>query len=85
MDGRLLDVTVIELAERASTGEVIHLSRHGELVAAVVGIDYYRVAEYAIQTCLRLPTLEDYRAAYAKRGEPWPGDDEVRRCQLVAP
>ena len=83
--GRQLDLSVIELAERAEAGESVHLSRHGEVVAVVVSVDYYRVAEYAIQTCLRLPTLEDYRAVYAKRGEPWPGEEEVRRRQLVAP
>lgn len=32
-----------------------------------------------------MPSLEDYRYAYASCGAPWPGDDVIRRRHRVAP
>jgi hypothetical protein len=32
-----------------------------------------------------MPSLEDYRRAYASCGAPWPGDDVIRQRHRVAP
>jgi hypothetical protein len=32
-----------------------------------------------------MPSLEDYRRAYASCGVPWPGDDVIRQRHRVAP
>lgn len=32
-----------------------------------------------------MPTLDDYRRAYASCGVPWPGDDVIRQRHRVAP
>jgi hypothetical protein len=32
-----------------------------------------------------MPSLEDYRRAYASCGAPWPGDDAIRQRHRVAP
>ncbi|MGH3980926.1 MAG: hypothetical protein ACRDRZ_18325 [Pseudonocardiaceae bacterium] len=32
-----------------------------------------------------MPSLEDYRRAYASCGAPWPGDDVIRQRYHVAP
>ncbi|MGH3912233.1 MAG: hypothetical protein ACRDTC_02295 [Pseudonocardiaceae bacterium] len=32
-----------------------------------------------------MPSLDDYRRAYASCGAPWPGDDVIRQRHRVAP
>jgi antitoxin (DNA-binding transcriptional repressor) of toxin-antitoxin stability system len=80
--------------DRVARGEVVHLVRDGRPVADLVpaGADS-RVAQarHAAQTITQrmadrfgAPTLAHYRRVYESCGQPWPGDEEIRRRFPVA-
>lgn len=76
----------------AAAGEVVYLTRDGEPVAAVVPPHTAAALERLVQADAVLaeivartgaPTLEHYRRVYESLGQPWPGDDVVRRLYPV--
>ncbi len=84
---------VAEAIRRAAEGSTVHLVRDGQAVADIVPATVQRsgakaqAAEISQKMADRfgtLPTLEHYRRVYQACGQPWPGDDLVRREHSVA-
>ena len=75
-------------------GEVVHLVRDGRVVADLVpaGTDSRAArAQHAAPAITRrmadrfgAPTLAHYRRVYESCGQPWPGDEQIRRRFPVA-
>jgi antitoxin (DNA-binding transcriptional repressor) of toxin-antitoxin stability system len=80
--------------ERVACGEVVHLVRDGQVVADLVptGADSRAArAQRAARAITRrmadrfgAPTLAHYRRVYESCGQPWPGDEQIRRRFPVA-
>jgi antitoxin (DNA-binding transcriptional repressor) of toxin-antitoxin stability system len=80
--------------DRVTRGEVVHLVRGGLPVADLVpaGADF--MTPQALQAAQEItqrmadrfgaPTLAHYRRVYDSCGQPWPGEEEIRRRFPVA-
>ncbi len=85
---------VAEAFRKAAEGARVRVVRDGQPIAEIVpatasGADAER-AERGLAIERRMaerfgaPTLADYRRIYDTQGWEWPGDDVVRRTQVVA-
>jgi antitoxin (DNA-binding transcriptional repressor) of toxin-antitoxin stability system len=80
--------------DRVACGEVVHLLRDGRPVADLVPAGADCSAPQARQVAREItqrmaerfgaPTLAHYRRVYESCGQPWPGDEEIRRQFPVA-
>lgn len=80
--------------DRVTRGEVVHLVREGRLVADLVPAGADSTATQALQAARAItqrmanrfgaPTLAHYRRVYESCGQPWPGEEEIRRRLPVA-
>jgi antitoxin (DNA-binding transcriptional repressor) of toxin-antitoxin stability system len=81
---------VAEAFRRAADGAVVRVVRDGQPVADIVpagGLsDHERglMIERRMAARFGAPTLADYRRIYEIEGVAWPGDEVVRRRQVVA-
>lgn len=87
--------TLVRAIDRVARGEVVHLVRDGLPVADLVpagrdtsGVQARQLAARAITQRMAdrfgAPTLAHYRRVYESCGQPWPGDEEIRRRFPVA-
>jgi antitoxin (DNA-binding transcriptional repressor) of toxin-antitoxin stability system len=80
--------------DRVTRGEVVHLLRGGRPVADLVPASADATSTQALQAARAItqrmaerfgaPTLAHYRRVYESCGQPWPGEDEIRRRFPVA-
>jgi len=80
--------------DRVARGEVVHLVRDGRPVADLVPVGTDVSAARAQRAARAItermadrfgaPTVAHYRRVYESCGQPWPGDEEIRRLFPVA-
>lgn len=80
--------------DRVTRGEVVHLVQDGRPVADLVPAGADSTAAQTLQVARAItqrmaarfgaPTLAHYRRVYESCGQPWPGDEEIRRWLPVA-
>jgi antitoxin (DNA-binding transcriptional repressor) of toxin-antitoxin stability system len=85
---------VAEAFRKAAQGATVHVVRDGRPIADIVPASASHTAAERGERGLAIerrmaerfgaPTLADYRRIYDTQGWEWPGDDVVRRTQVVA-
>lgn len=86
---------MVRAIDRVARGEVVRLVRDGRPVADLVPAGGDLSGAQAQQATARAitqrmadrfgaPTLAHYRQVYESCGQPWPGDEEIRRRFPVA-
>ena len=80
--------------ERVTRGEIVHLVRDGRPVADLVPPGTDSTTTHAQQAARAItqrmanrfgaPTLAHYQRVYESCGQPWPGEQEIRRRFPVA-
>ena len=81
---------VAEAFRRAVDGAIVRVVRDGQPIADIVPAGGLSDDERGLMIERRMarrfgaPSLADYRRIYDIEGLPWPGDEVVRRMQVVA-
>lgn len=86
--------TLARAIDRVARGEVVHLVRDGRPVADLVpaGADSREAQAQQVARAVTermaerfgAPTVAHYQRVYESCGQPWPGDEEIRRRFPVA-